>query len=129
MEIKKTARVGVLLSCLPVTSGQLLVKSPLASLIMLFRLPISSTTYFPILSHLKQSEMHSRKTIFTPLSSRNVLCSKRFIDWTVLNLPSTMKIEYITLPHLFRSDSGYSDRNFRNFQNPVDFFLYVVSPV
>ena len=43
----------------------------------------------------------------------------------------TSKGEYFTLPHLFRSDSGYSDRNFRNFRNPVDFFffLYVVSPV
>ena len=68
MGIKKTARVGILLSCLPVTSSQLFVKSPLASLIMLFR------------------------TIFIPLSSRNILCSKKFIDWTILNLPSTMKI-------------------------------------
>ena len=30
--------------------------------------------------------------------------------------------EYFTLPHLFRSDSSYSDRNFWNFWNPVEFF-------
>src|ERR1700678_4746381 len=43
---------------LPVTSSLFFVKSPLASLIMLFRLPISSIPHSLILFILRLSEMH-----------------------------------------------------------------------
>ena len=59
--MKKTAKGDVLPNCLQVTDKQLFVKSPLEGLIMLWRLPISSTTSFSILSHLKQSGIHSNR--------------------------------------------------------------------
>jgi hypothetical protein len=61
-------------------------------LIMLLRLPISSTTSFLILSHPKQCEMHLKKTIYTLLPSGNVLSSKRPIDRIASNLPDIMRI-------------------------------------
>jgi hypothetical protein len=50
MEIKKMVKEDVLLNCLQVTSNQLFIKSPVDDLIMLWRLPISSTTPFLIKS-------------------------------------------------------------------------------
>ena len=38
-------------------------------------------------------------------------------------------IEYVTLPHLFRSDSGLSGRNYRNLRNPVDYFFVCTVPL
>jgi hypothetical protein len=73
-------------------SNQLFDKSLQESLIMLFRLPITSTTSFPNLSHLKQSEMHSSTMTFALLLSRNIPCLKRPINWSILDLPGTMKI-------------------------------------
>jgi hypothetical protein len=45
----------------------------------------------PILSHPKQSGMHSKEMIFKPLSRRNALFSRRPTEWLVSNLPDTMK--------------------------------------
>jgi hypothetical protein len=68
MEIKKTAKGDVLSSCLQVINDQLFVKSLVEDLIILWRLPISSTTSFLILSHLKQSGIHLKKMAFMLLS-------------------------------------------------------------
>ena len=38
-------------------------------------------------------------------------------------------IEYITLPHLFRSDSGLSGWIYRNLRNPVDYFFVCTVPL
>ena len=73
------------------TSDQLSVKSPVEDLIMLWRLPISSSTSFLILSHPKQSGMHSNKMTFVLLSRGNTLFSRRATDWSISNLPDTMK--------------------------------------
>ena len=73
------------------TSDQLSVKSPVEDLIMLWRLPISSTTSFLMLSHPKQSGMHSNKMTFVLLSRGNTLFSRRATDWSISNLPDTMK--------------------------------------
>src|SRR5713101_1324680 len=73
MEIKKIAKGDILPSCLQVINGQLFIKSPVEDLIMLWRLPISSSTSFLILSHLKQSGMHSNKMNFALLSRQNLL--------------------------------------------------------
>ena len=52
------------------------------------------------------------------------------MDVVSTNFASIMPfVEYTTLPHLFRSDSGLSGWNYQNLRNPVDYFLYVVSPV
>ena len=91
MEIKKTVKEDVLPSCLQVTSDQLFVKSPVEDLIMLWRLPISSSTSSLILSHPKPSGMHSNKMTFVLLSRGNTLFSRRPTDWSVSNLPDTMK--------------------------------------
>ena len=47
-----------------------------------------------------------------------------WIPWTKTSelLPHPSMPEYFTLPHLFQSDSGQSDQNFRNPWNPVNFF-------
>ena len=73
MEIKKTVKEDVLPSFLQATSTQLFIKSPEEDLIMLWRLPISPTTSFLILSHPKQSGMHSNKMTFVLLSRGNAL--------------------------------------------------------
>ena len=91
MEIKKTVKRDVLPSCLQATSDQLFVKSPVEDLIMLWRLPISSTTSFLMLSHPNQSGMRSNKMTFVLLSRGNTLFSRRATDWSILNLPDTMK--------------------------------------
>ena len=69
--------MAVLLSSLHVIESLLFIKSPLESLIMLFRLLISSTISSPLLSLLKQSEIHSSRPIFALLLSRNALCLKK----------------------------------------------------
>ena len=46
------------------TNKQLFIKSPLEGLIMLWRPLTSSTTFFLILSHLKQSGIHSNRMTF-----------------------------------------------------------------
>jgi hypothetical protein len=74
-----------------VTNNPLFVKSPLESLIMLFRPPNLSTISSPLLSHHKQSEMHLKAMTFALLSSRNVPYSKRHIKRIVLNLHGIMK--------------------------------------
>jgi hypothetical protein len=63
----------------------------LQSLIMLFRLPISSIPSFPTLSQLKQSEMSSRRMGFPLLSRRSALFSRSVIEQIISNLPNTMK--------------------------------------
>ena len=91
MEIKKTVKEDVLPSCLQATSDQLFIKSPVEELIMMWRLPISSTTSLLILSHPKQSAMHSNKMTFMLLSRGNALFSRRPTDWSISHLPDTMK--------------------------------------
>jgi len=76
-----------------VTNKPFFAKSLLESLIMLSRLPITSTTLFPPLFLLQQSGELSRKTIFTLLLNRNDLFSRRLIVKLDLNLPSIMPIE------------------------------------
>ena len=90
VEIVKTTKQDTLPSCLQLTNDPLFTKSPLED-VMLWRLPISSITLFPILSHLKPSETHSKKMTLTLLSRGNVLSSRRPIDWSTSNLPGTMK--------------------------------------
>ena len=90
--IRKIAKVVVLPSFLPMTNKPLFAKSVLKSLIMLFKLPITSMTSFPLLSLLKQSEELSRTTIFTLLLNRNDSFSIRLIVKLDLNLPSIMPI-------------------------------------
>ena len=91
MEIKKTVKEDVLPSCLQATSDQLFIKSPVEELIMMWRLPISLTTSFLILSHPKQLGMHSNKMTFVLLSRGNALFSRRPTEWSISNLPDTMK--------------------------------------
>jgi hypothetical protein len=74
MEIKKTAKRGILPNCLQVINGQLFIKSPMEGLIMLWRLPNSSSTSFLILSHLKQSGMNLNKVAFVLLSRQAAKC-------------------------------------------------------
>ena len=93
MEIKKTVKEDVLPSCLQATSDQLFIKSPVEDLIMLWRLPISSSTSFLILSHPKQSGMCSNKMTFVLLSRRPLLkkadrvehlkFARYHVNWTV----------------------------------------------
>ena len=90
MEIKKTVKEDVFPSCLQATSNQLFIKSPAEDLIMLWRLLISSSTSFLILSHPKQSGMCSNKMTFVMLSRGYTLCSRRNTDWSISNLPDTM---------------------------------------
>src|SRR5260370_19576526 len=59
--------------------------------IMLWKPPISSTTFFLIQSHPKQSGMHSKKITFVLLSRGNVPFSRRPTDRSTSNLPGTMK--------------------------------------
>jgi hypothetical protein len=75
-----------------VINNPFFAKSPLGRLIMLFKLPISSTAFFPILSPPKQSEMCSRRMGFALLSRRNALFLRGVIERIASNLPSTMKI-------------------------------------
>ena len=89
--IKKTVKEDVLQSCLQATSDLLAAKSPVEDLIMLWRPPILSTTFFLILSQPKQSEMHSNKMTFWLSSRRNDLFSRRPTDWSTSNLPDIMK--------------------------------------
>jgi hypothetical protein len=89
--IKKTVKEDILQSCLQATSDLLAAKSPVEDLIMLWRPPILSTTFFLILSQPKQSEMHSNKMTFWLSSRRNDLFSRRPTDWSTSNLPDIMK--------------------------------------
>ena len=91
METKKTARGNVLLSFLQVISDQLFVKSLMGDLIMLWEPPISSTTPFLILSHLKQSGINSNKMTFVLLSRKNNLFPRRPTGLNILDFPDTMK--------------------------------------
>ena len=90
MGTRKIAKVDVLPSFPLATNKQLFVKSLLEGWIMQFKPPNTSTTSSPPLSHLKQSEMHSRKTAFTLLLSKNDLCSKRPIAKLASNSLSIM---------------------------------------
>jgi hypothetical protein len=71
--IRKTAKKVVYPSSPLAINSISFAKSPLESLTMLFRLPISSTISFPILSPPKQSEMYSKTTIITLLSIKYAL--------------------------------------------------------
>ena len=74
------------------TNNLSFTKSPLGSLIMLFKLPILSTASSPALSYPKQSGIYSRRTTFALLLRRSALFSRSNIDRIVSNLPSTIKI-------------------------------------
>jgi hypothetical protein len=74
------------------TNNLSFAKSPLGSLIMLFKLPISSTASSPALSHPKQSGIYLRRITFTLLLRRSALSSRSDISRIISNLPSTMKI-------------------------------------
>ena len=90
--IRRIARGVALLSFHLGTNNLSFAKSPLESLIMLFKLPILSTASSPALSHPKQSGIYSRRTTFALLLRRSALFSRSDIDRIVSNLPSTMKI-------------------------------------
>src|SRR5882724_11730708 len=71
MWTRKTEKEAIPPSSPILTNSPLFSKSPLESLIMLSRLPISSTTTpSPTLSHPSQSEMHSRRTTSALLSRK-----------------------------------------------------------
>ena len=74
------------------TNNLSFAKSPLGSLIMLFKLRISLTASSPALSHPKQSGIYSRRTTFTLLLRRSALFLRSDISRIISNLPSTMKI-------------------------------------
>src|SRR5882724_1044103 len=77
MWTRKTAKEATPPSSPFVINSPLFAKSPLESLIMLSRLPISSTTPSPTLSHPRQSEMHSRRTTSALLSRKKAPSSRR----------------------------------------------------
>src|SRR5882724_11812871 len=77
MWTRKTAKEVIPPSSPIVTNSLLFAKSPLKSLIMLSRLPISSTTPSPTLSHPRQSEMHSRRTTSALLSRKKSTLLKK----------------------------------------------------
>ena len=79
-ELELDKEKAVLPSLLHVTSRLLYNKSPLASSIMLFRPPNSSTMFSLILFILKPSEMCSRNMDFMLAPSEKYLCSKRHIN-------------------------------------------------
>jgi hypothetical protein len=90
--IRRIAR-GVTLPSFHLRTNNLsFTKLPLRSLIMLFKLPISSTASFPALSHPKQLGIYLRRTTFALLLRRSALFSRSDIGRIILNLPSTMKI-------------------------------------
>src|SRR5271154_7029994 len=77
MPTRKTTLVVVLLSFLPMTNSQFFIKSPLASPIMLFRLPISSIPHSHILSILKLLEIHSKRLGYTlPVTGKSATKKK-----------------------------------------------------
>jgi hypothetical protein len=91
IQTRKTIRNVTLPSFYLVINNPFFAKLLLQSLIMLFRLPISSIPSFPTLSQLKQSEMSSRRMGFPLLLRRNALFSRSIIEQIVLNLPNIMK--------------------------------------
>ena len=90
--IRRIARGVALPSFHLVTNNPSSAKSLLESLIMLFKLPISSTASSSALSHPKQSGICSRRTTFALLLRRSALSSRSNINRIASNLPSTMKI-------------------------------------
>jgi hypothetical protein len=90
IQIRKTIREVALLSFYLMINNPFFAKLLLQSLIMLFRLPISSTPSFPTLSQLKQLGMFLRRMGF-PLLLRSALFSRSIIEQIFSNLPSTMK--------------------------------------
>jgi hypothetical protein len=101
METKKTTLVAVLPSCLLITNSELFVKSSLESLTMQFRLLNSLMASSPILSHPKQSEMHSRRISFMLLQRRKHLFSNMPIVYGASSLRGVMKTG------LWRTEKGF----------------------